>query len=261
MIRALGASPLLVVAVATMLALATPSKAHAQTDASQSAAARELYAEGVRAAEQGRLDDAIAAFERSYALSPRDATLFNLAQVQERDGRLVAALESYRRFLARADADLLARHGQRARDAIATLIPRIARVEITVFGLAPGDTIRLDGAPLSRESLGLDLPVDPGTHEVAVLRDDRTCAASTITLRDGARRAIELRVACPARVVEVVPTSPPPADDPTPWIALGVGGGVLVVGAVVLGMVFTAPPSAGPEPFVGNVGAGSYVVP
>ena len=56
--------------------------------ASETAAARELYAQGVEAAQEGRLAEAIARFERSYALAPRDATLLNLAQVQERDGRI-----------------------------------------------------------------------------------------------------------------------------------------------------------------------------
>jgi len=68
--------------------------AQAQSAASETAAARELYAQGVAAAQEGRLAEAIARFERSYALAPRDATLLNLAQVQERDGRVVAAIDS-----------------------------------------------------------------------------------------------------------------------------------------------------------------------
>jgi hypothetical protein len=50
-------------------------------------------------------------------------------------------------------------------------------------------------------------------------------------------------------------------DDPTPFIALGVAGGVVVVGAIIVGVVLSLPPPSGPEPFVGNVGMGAWVIP
>jgi hypothetical protein len=246
------------------LALSVSARAAAQSDASETAAARELYAEGVEAAQAGELDQAIARFERSYALSPRDATLLNLAQVQERAGRVVAAIDSYRRFLARAEPEMLERHGDRARESIAALTPRIGRLEVVVFGAQANDQVLLDGASLARASLGLDLPVDPGPHEVTVRRGDARCGSQTREVAPGGRATIELRVFCAA--VVSTPGEGPGAsggggDDPTPFIALGVAGGVVVVGAIIVGVVLSLPPPSGPEPFVGNVGMGAWVIP
>lgn len=239
---------------------------HAQSDASETAAARELYAQGVEAAQAGELDQAIARFERSYALSPRDATLLNLAQVQERAGRVVAAIDSYRRFLARAEPEMLERHGDRARESIESLSPQVGRLEVVVFGARSSDEILLDGAPLARESLGLDLPVDPGRHEVSVRRGEARCGSEAREVAPGGRATIELRVFC-AAVVSTPGAGQGPGgsggggDDPTPFIALGIAGGVVVAGAIIVGVVLSMPAPAGPEPFVGNVGMGAWVIP
>lgn len=251
---------LVVIALSSAL---VASGALAQSAASETAAARELYTQGVEAAQAGRLEEAIARFERSYALSPRDATLLNLAQIQERAGRVVAAIDSYRRFLARAEPEMLERHGDRARESITTLSPQVARLEVVVFGAEASDEILLDGAPLARESLGLDLPVDPGAHVLTVTRGGAACGTGRRELTPGGRATIELRVFCAA----VVSTSDTPgttttsqSTDPTPFIALGIGGGVVIVGAIILGVVLSQP-SEPPPAFVGNVGMGSWVIP
>lgn len=254
-----GALTLLTIA---LLVVAPLASAQTGDSASMSGAARDLFQEGVTAAREDRLEDAIEAFERSYSLSPRDATLLNLAQVQERAGHLVGAIDSYRRFLARADADMLARHGTRAEAALAALEPRIAHLAIMTFDVEADDEVRLDGAVLERASFGLDLPVDPSAHVVTVHRGEVECAHETVTLQEGGRRDLEVRMRCPAeaRVVSRRVASPPSGSDDTPWIALGVGGGVAVVAAIIIGIVVaSAPPPA--TPFMGNVGPGSFVGP
>ena len=94
-------------------------------------AARDLYQDGLRAAQEGRWEEARVAFERSYELSPRDATLLNLATALGETGRFVAAIEAYRRFLARADERTRARGGPAAERAIAELEARLAHVSIS----------------------------------------------------------------------------------------------------------------------------------
>jgi tetratricopeptide (TPR) repeat protein len=248
-----------------------------EVSASAAAAARDLYEAGIEAAEAERFEEALEAFERSYELAPRAATLMNLGAVAEPAGRLVTALNAYRRFLASADERLLAAHGAAARAAIARLTPALAHLSVVVVGLERQDELRLDGAPLERASLGLDLPVDPGPHAVTVERtvgaadgarseeaaapERIECARADVTLSAGARRDLELRVACPLPrfVVEAAVTAPAPAD-PAPWIALGVGAGVLVIGAVVVGVVVASAPPPSEPGFVGNLAPGSFVV-
>jgi hypothetical protein len=254
----MSARVLAVVVVLSVTALGG-ARAHAQSGASMTAAARDLYQQGVQAAGADRLDEAISFFERSYALSPRDATLLNLAQVQEQAGHLVAALDSYRRFLARADADMAARYGERARASVVSIEPRLAHVTVVTGGLQDGDEILLDGATLARESLGVSIPVDPGHHEVVVRRGQASCGAAAATLTDGASADLELDVVC---ALDPASLPPPETHDDTPlFIGLGVGGGVLVVGAIVLAVVLAAPAPESPMPFVGNVGMGTYATP
>lgn len=252
-----------IAALVLLSALATPASAQSGSEASMTAAARDLYQQGLDAARSGELEEAIGLFERSYALAPRDATLLNLAQVDEQAGHLVAAVDAYRRFLARAEPEVLARFADRATAALASLEPRLAHLSLTSFGVEETDEVRLDGAVLDHASFGLDLPVDPGTHVVTVHRGDDACAHESVTLVEGGRRDLEVRAACPEPEpeLELQPVVEPAHDDPTPWIVVGVSGGVALIAGVVIGIVVASQPGPQPMPFVGNVGVGSFVIP
>lgn len=260
----------LALAIALSVALgATDARAQSGSGASLTGAARDLFREGVQAAEAGRWEDARAAFERSYELAPRDATLLNLAVALGQTGRLVAAIEAYRRFLARADDAARAQGGAHARDAVAALEARIAHVSLTVRGLEEGDVVALDEVPIAHAAMGLDLPVDPGAHVVTITRDGRECARRALELSESARRDLEVVATCPPPPVEpdlsLPPTPAEPEDrgeDPAPWIALGVGAGVAVIaGIVIAAVVLTSQAPADPGPFMGNLGPGSFPAP
>jgi hypothetical protein len=62
--------------------------------------AKEEYADGVRAYASGRYDEAAAAFERAYALSPRPLIVFNVGQARRKMGDFDRALVAYRTYLA-----------------------------------------------------------------------------------------------------------------------------------------------------------------
>ncbi|GDX83228.1 hypothetical protein LBMAG42_50390 [Deltaproteobacteria bacterium] len=84
----------------TLLLIALLSVAHAQEGTDLRA--RELYATGVTFYEEGRYEDAVAAFEEAYRLSNRPALLFNIANAQERCGRWSDALDVLSRYRAHA---------------------------------------------------------------------------------------------------------------------------------------------------------------
>lgn len=247
--------------LAAVPSYAGPARAQGSESASLVGAARELYREGVRAGGEERWEDARSAFERSYELAPRVATLLNLAVALEHLGRFVEAIDAYRRFLARADEATLRERGEAAHAAISALEGRLARVSITVRGIERGDVVTLDGTPLEGAALGLDLPVDPGAHVVGVARGERACGETSVELGEGARRDVELVATCPTLPADalVIP-EPEPADD-TPWIVLGVVGGVAVVAAIVVGVVVATTPSEPLPPYVGNVGRGTFILP
>ncbi|UJR82960.1 hypothetical protein [Sandaracinus amylolyticus] len=249
---------------------AAGAQAQSGSGASLTGAARDLFRDGMQAAEAGRWEDARAAFERSYELAPRDSTLLNLAVALGQTGRLVAAIEAYRRFLARADETTRAQGEAHARDAVAALEARIAHVSLTVRGLEEGDVVALDEVEIAHAAMGLDLPVDPGAHVVTVTRDGRECARRALELAESARRDLELVAMCPPPPpiepeLELTPTPVEPEDqseDPAPWIALGVGAGAAVIAGIVIAAVVVA--SQGPRdpgPFMGNLGPGSFPAP
>jgi hypothetical protein len=263
-------SLLFTLATSTALAQEGATPPGAEPSASQVALARRLFADGVRASEEHRLADAQAAFERSYALSQREVTLLNLAVVLAESGKLVAAVEAYRRFLARADGAIEARHGDNARTALAALEARLSNVTITVRAIRPTDEVRIDDTVIAHEGLGLELPVDPGTHSVEVRRGRRSCARRAIRVAEGARADVELDATCPPSAEEAARLAAAEAEAqrereeaasaPSAWVWVGVGAGVLAVAAAIIVIVlFTQPEPI--DPYVGNLGPGTLTLP
>ena len=254
--------------------LVDPPLALAQT-AQERAAARAQFDEGVRAAHEDRWSDALAAFERSYALYAHFSTLLNLATTLTRLGRLVEAGESYRRFLREAPSDAATRPA--AQEQLAELESRVGRLVVHAPRRDGEDEIWLDGTQLSDAALGIPLPVDPGAHSARITRAGEVVASASIELGEGERRELTLEPAASAPIEVAEPVraeaqvavveaprvdvtraleAPRSGDDPAPWIALGVGGGVLIIGGIVLAIVLSQPSL--PE---GNVPGGHLKVP
>src|SRR6476646_10342578 len=82
--------------LAVVLALLVPLAAHAESEAER------FYNEGQRAYEAQRYDDALTAWEKSYALTKLPALLFNIAQAQRlrhQPGDCTKASANYKEFL------------------------------------------------------------------------------------------------------------------------------------------------------------------
>lgn len=77
----------------------------AAADDTDDARARELYDNGATLYDEGRYEDAIAAWEEAYRLSNRATLLFNIAQAEERLGRYREALDHLNRYRAFASAN------------------------------------------------------------------------------------------------------------------------------------------------------------
>ncbi|MBX3274233.1 MAG: trypsin-like peptidase domain-containing protein [Sandaracinaceae bacterium] len=90
-------------ALMAMVALALGAPAAAQ--APSPADARAHFERGVRHASDGAWADALAAFERSYALAPRARTLFNVAVALDHLERGEACVDALERLLSRDDVD------------------------------------------------------------------------------------------------------------------------------------------------------------
>jgi len=89
----------LFVGLVVMLAWAGPLRAQS-TGENPDAKARYLYKNGEKLYTEGQYGDAIAAWKRAYALSPRPLLLFNIANAQERLGQLREARDTLNRYRA-----------------------------------------------------------------------------------------------------------------------------------------------------------------
>ncbi len=87
------------------LLLGSPLLGPAFADETTDARAKELYENGAELYDEGRYDDAVAAWEEAYRLSGRALLLYNIANAQERAGHYVEALEQLNRYRAFATAD------------------------------------------------------------------------------------------------------------------------------------------------------------
>lgn len=174
-----------VVCVLGALLLASPARA--ADDPAALEQAKTYFNAGAQAYEAGRFGAAIQAFQQAYALAPRPAILFSLAQaerkswyVDKRGDDLRNAIEHYHRYL-----DLVSTGGRRgdAADALAELEPIAARLapqgtastsagpaeaktRIMVTSSTPGARASLDEGPLTEVPLIDD--VKPGKHHVRV---------------------------------------------------------------------------------------------
>ena len=195
--------------------------ASAQPDGSL---AETLFQEGKTLLAQGAFAQACPKLAESQRLDPGDGTLLALAVCHEGEGKLAAAWSEFTAVANRADAR--SDRVQRAKERLADLEPRLARVavvvpEATAKG-APGVEIARDGNVLDRAAWGAASPVDPGAHIVTanapgkkpvrlevVAARGRTVEVVVSALEDerGGTAPVELRVAPPTEVVSDTPRS------------------------------------------------------
>ncbi len=144
----------------------------------------------------GSFDIACARFRDSDKLDPAVGTRFNLADCEERRGRLATAWSLFRGVLSE-----LAQDDDRrpiAEQRVAKLKPRLPIVALVLPpDAAAGMRVRLDGVELGEASFGVPLPMDPGEHELRLLLPNGPERRKTFTLREGERSDVELDAAEP----------------------------------------------------------------
>jgi hypothetical protein len=242
-------SSLALAAAAALLA----APALAQTPA-ETAEARELFVQGGAFAEKGQWDEARVRFERSLKLKHSSLTLYSLGVAQRQTGRLIEARRSFEAFLAEPSSPATRPFEKPAREAVAELDKRIARVrfEINPAGV-PSLTVELDGVPVAPEALNEPKAVNPGAHSVTASAAGYKTATLRVSASEGeqvvARLALE-------PVVPLDPSSPHPGglsvmERVVPVVLIGSGLATFAAGAAV-GMsgvidASNAPTQDGPE--------------
>jgi hypothetical protein len=132
--------------------------------ATKQAEARALFDKGNGLAKKARYFEALGAFERSFAASPKPVVLFNMGMCLKALDRPAAAAEVFERYLAEAGDSPkpdLREQAKKALRAIAGEVPRLF-----VKGAPLDAEIQIDdGLP---RPLFEGLPADPGEHRIRI---------------------------------------------------------------------------------------------
>ena len=197
--------------------------------------AEELFNEAREAISRDDYKAACPKFEESLKLVRRAGTMFNLAQCEEHEGRLVTAMRYYKEgivVLEPGDPRL-----GPSKQRLSAVEPRIPRLTIQPAADLPKDSrVTLDGKEV--EGLSMEILVNPGEHTLAVFAPKRVENKLVVKLEEGERK--EVGVSAGAVVVEPPRPPPPPVVEQlgkrriVGLVSLGVGG-LGFVGAAVTG--------------------------
>jgi hypothetical protein len=199
------------------------------------ATAREQLKMGYTLAEDGKCSEALPHLLESLRLDPKAITLINLADCEEKVGKLTDALGHWVDARARARAE-----GQKPIEDEATLRlnalePRVPRLTIVRSAWAPSDAVvERDGVVLGAPSMNVPLPVDPGAHSIVVKAKGRPDATTQLTLAEGESKRIELDEG-EGTTVDPPPSSGEISPSPSRWTdpIVVTGASLFVVGAAV----------------------------
>ena len=151
-----------------------PARAHAESSASQKAAAESLWDDGVKAMKAGHFADACPKLEESERIDPGIGTLLYLGECYEKTGRTASAWATFREAASTAQAQgeterarIAASRADRLQASLSKLIVRIAPETAQLSSLR----VTRDNAPIASTVFGVAIPVDPGKYHIVASAD------------------------------------------------------------------------------------------
>lgn len=193
------------------------------------ASAEALFRDGRAAFDRGDYAAAKARFAESQRLDPAPGTLLNLALAEEKLGELARAWQHVREALAELPAD---DRRPLAEKLLADLERRVPRLAVALAeGVPPGTRVRRDDVELQAGSMGVALPVDPGTHVVVVTAEGREEMRYVTTAHEGETERLVVGPG-PRAVAGDEPRAPASGTRWLGWGLVAGGGAALAIGGV-----------------------------
>lgn len=212
--------------------------------AGQAVTAEEHYQRGIAAFEAGDYVVACRELRESYRLDPLPGALFTLATCEMRAGRLASATARFSEYAALVDRlppDQQAREAKRravAESELRVLHARVPHVRLRLSDPTHTAQVTLNGSVVARESLGVELPVDPGEQTVEQRFVNGQVRRVRVTLRAGESKVVELEAhsADAAPTARARPIDSTVRSQPTrsalPFVIGGLGAAGVIVGGV-----------------------------
>ncbi len=216
----------------TVIAALLLASGHAHA---QEAAADALFDSARTAMAKGDFDRACEQFRASDKLDPAPGTELNLADCEEKRGRLASAWELFRTVeekLNPSDERLPVAHGRAH-----ALEARVPRVTLTLAAGAPqGSTVRDGNVELGAAAFDIALPMDPGAHEVVVSAPGFAPRSFTIQLAAGENRAVIVSPGAPTTQLAAGPSAATTAPASPPREVSSSHGNTRTLGFVLGGV-------------------------
>jgi hypothetical protein len=178
----------------------------------QKQTARDHYATGKTAFEAKKYDEALAAFEQSYAAVASPNTKLMIARCLAQLSRNAEAYEAFGATMRDAQASgdpKYAPAAQAAESERAALGARVGMVKVFVGGDPSGTALSVQGRPVPAERAGEPVAVDPGPVEVVLTRADGSTDVRSVTVVAGQAADVE---------VDATPPAPPPEAVAEPMV-------------------------------------------
>lgn len=195
-------------AVVALVAVAAPARA-------QAPAAGDEFKKGRELVKAGKFAEACPHFDTSQELDPQLGTLFNIAQCDEKIGKLATAMAAYREVIAK---DTNAKRRASAEEMAGQLAPRVPKLVVRIAHPPASLVVTLDG-PTGAKPITLDQPVevDFGDYTVVARADGfREFQSKTKLASEGQTATVTVRLE-PVHVDDKpIATAPPPPVDVAP---------------------------------------------
>jgi hypothetical protein len=196
--------------VSLVLAALAPATANAEPTAAEIAVARQLFSDAAALEEAGDHAGAASKLREALAIKETPGLRFHLAHAEEAQGHLVEAMVEYDR------ADELMRLGAQAPDVAELMAPARAALRErtpTLMVRLPANVtdvrLTIDGTAVATTLAGKPVPLNPGSHQVAVSAPGRKDFRLELLLVEGEDRVVE------AELIEATEprAAPPPASE------------------------------------------------
>ncbi|HQB47000.1 MAG TPA: hypothetical protein PLV85_25515, partial [Polyangiaceae bacterium] len=204
------ASAFLLVALSMPVHGSIPNAMAQTADTAFTDSARQRFQEGVRLFDQGKFEEARAAFLQAYALKQHPAVLLNLAQSELHSDHPVEAARHFSEFL-RDNPNVEAEERAAAEQGLAAARTKTARLDIKAN--LDGVDVFVDGTLIGRTPLFDDVDVAPGSRTVELRAGGKPPQSKTVDAPIGQVRTVmfsfDLSATPPVGAPETESSEPP----------------------------------------------------
>lgn len=238
--------------VVLLLGVVVVSPAFAQTN---DAAARALFDEGRTLMDEKKFPQACAKFEASQKIGPKASTALNLGVCYDKIQKFATAWSTFGTAATLAKREGHAEREKYAREQMAAMEEKLAKLTIHVGNSVAGLQVMLDDKPVIEAMYGTALPIDPGPHKLSatapgkkpwskeiVVPAEKASLTETIPMLEDSEAVTPTPIPTPTPTPAQETTPQPPVQPPPPparsgtsplvYIGFSLGGAGVVIGTI-----------------------------